>query len=98
MVTTEEVEIGLKIPATIPIKIVDKLLIMMGEVDIGIIPATIPLITHVEMIEELNLCINIPSTIHLIIMEQLLMVMIELDICPRPATIPSITQVGVVEF
>ena len=53
VVTTGEVEIGVKIPAKIPIKIVDKLLIMMGEVGIGIRPATIPLITHVEMIEEL---------------------------------------------
>ena len=50
VVTTGEVEIGVKIPAKIPIKIVDKLLIMMGEVGIGIRPATIPLITHVEMI------------------------------------------------
>ena len=42
VVMMEDVYLGLKISATIPFTIVDKLLMVMGEVDIGIIPSPIP--------------------------------------------------------
>ena len=42
VVMMEDVYLGLKRSATIPFTIVDKLLMVMGEVDIGIIPSPIP--------------------------------------------------------
>ena len=45
LVLMVEVSIGLKRPSTIPLSIVDQELILTGEVDIGLTPATIPPIT-----------------------------------------------------
>ena len=45
------VDIGIKIPANFTLAIHEKILLAMGEVDIGPRPATIPPITHVNMID-----------------------------------------------
>ena len=42
---------GLKIPDTLPFAIVDKVLIVIGELDIGLRPATLPPITQVTMVD-----------------------------------------------
>ena len=49
VVTMVEVDIGLKRPATIPLAIVDQELMLIGEMDLGIIPENIPPITQVGM-------------------------------------------------
>ena len=46
MVMTEDVNLGLKIPDTISFTMVDKVLMLMGELDIGIRPATLPIIYY----------------------------------------------------
>ena len=46
----EVVDSGIKILATIPFTIVDKLLIVMGEMDIGIIPDPLPPIIQVVLV------------------------------------------------
>ena len=46
----EEVDIGLKIPATILLTTAEKLLMVMGEVDIGLIPATPPPIIQLGLV------------------------------------------------
>ena len=46
-----EVDLGIKIPANFTIEIWEKLLVMMGEVDIGTIPDTPPPITHRNMVD-----------------------------------------------
>ena len=43
-------DLGLKRSATFPLAIWDKLLVVMVEVDIGLIPATLPPITQVIMV------------------------------------------------
>ena len=45
-----EVELGLKRPDTLPIIIVDQELMLTGEADIGIRPATLPPIIQVDMV------------------------------------------------
>ena len=42
---------GLKIPDTLPFSIVDKVLIVIGELDIGLRPATLPPITQATMVD-----------------------------------------------
>ena len=44
-------ELGLNIPATIPLAILDKWLVFTGEVDIGLRLATIPPITQVGVVD-----------------------------------------------
>ena len=44
------VDLGLKRPETIILKIVDKVLILMVEVDIGLRPATLPHTTQVNVL------------------------------------------------
>ena len=44
------VGLGFKRPATLTFKIVDKVLMMMGDIDIGLRPATFPTITQLEML------------------------------------------------
>ena len=51
VVTTLEVDIGLKRPATLPIAVVDQDLMFMGEGGLGIIPATIPPINQVDVLD-----------------------------------------------
>ena len=41
-VITEEVEVGINIQATLPLKMTEKVLMVMGEVGIGLIPPPIP--------------------------------------------------------
>ena len=41
---------GLKIPDTLPFSIVDKVLIVIGELDIGLRPATLPPVTQVTVV------------------------------------------------
>ena len=50
MVMIEDMDLGLKRPETIILKIVDKVLIVMVEVDIGLRPATLPHITQVNVL------------------------------------------------
>ena len=45
MLTMEEVYLGVKRTDDFPFTIVEKLLIVIGEVDIGLIPVTLPLLT-----------------------------------------------------
>ena len=47
----QEVDLGLKITSTLLIKIAGKVFMVMGEVDIGIRPATLSSITQVTMID-----------------------------------------------
>ena len=51
MVTVEYVDLGLKIPATILFTILEKVLMLMGEVGIGLISVNIPPITQVSMVD-----------------------------------------------
>ena len=51
LVLMVEAEIGLKRPTTITISITDQELVLKGEVDICIIPATIPPIIQVNMVD-----------------------------------------------
>ena len=50
LVLVVEVELGLKIPATLPLAIVEQELMFTVEVDIGLIPATLPPITQVDLV------------------------------------------------
>ena len=45
-VMTEEMDLGLKRPATITFTIMEKVLMVIGDMDIGIRPPTIPTMTH----------------------------------------------------
>ena len=47
----EELDIGLKITATLPLTIVDQVLMFMGDVYIGLIPASLAPITYVGMLD-----------------------------------------------
>ena len=51
MVIMEYVDLGLKIPATILFTILEKVLMLMGEVGIGLISVNIPPITQVSMVD-----------------------------------------------
>ena len=51
MVIMEYVDLGLKIPATILFTILEKVLMLMGEVGIGLISVNIPPITQVAMVD-----------------------------------------------
>ena len=46
-----EVDLGYNIPVTTPLAIREQELMLKGEVDIGLIPSTIPPITKVTMVE-----------------------------------------------
>ena len=46
----EDGDLGLKIPANIPLSIVDKLLTVYVEVDLGSIPATLPPVTKFAVV------------------------------------------------
>ena len=71
------VNIGHKRPATLPLSIGEHDLMLKGEVDIGLRPSTITLVTKVSVVY------------FRLFQEILLVVMGELDIGPRPDTIPS---------
>ena len=83
---------GLKRPGILPLTIVEQVLIVMGDVVIGLIPATFRTITQVGMVY----CRV--SYFILIFLIKMLMVMREVDIGLRPATLLPITQLGVVDF
>ena len=51
METMVEVDLGLNIPATLTLEIMDQELMWMGEVDIGLRPSTISPITHVAVVD-----------------------------------------------
>ena len=89
VVIMDEVDIGIKRPATITLEIMDQVCMVLEDVDIGIIPATIPTITQFGMVYcWVSLFIIIPLL-------KLFMVMIEVDIGIIPATQPPINQTGV---
>ena len=64
VLTMTEVDLGLKIPATIPLKIWKKLLMVIGEVGISPRQATLPPITHVTI---LNFCVYLLILVMLVI-------------------------------
>ena len=76
LVMMEVVEFGIKIPATLIFTIVDKLL--MGEIDKGFRPETLPPIIQVVLVY---------------FWFSMFMVMRELHICLRPSTFLPITTV-----
>ena len=47
----EDVDLGLKIPATLIFKILYKWLMVIGEFNIGLIPDTLPPITQVNIVD-----------------------------------------------
>ena len=51
VVTIEDVDLGLKRPATFTFTIVEKVLMMMGEVDVGLSTSSIHSITHVGLLD-----------------------------------------------
>ena len=51
LVLMVELELGIKIPATIPLTIVDHNFMLEVEVNIGLRPATITPITHVDVVD-----------------------------------------------
>ena len=51
MLMTAEMDLVLKIPATFPLAIVEKLLMVIGEVDIGLRPETPPPVTQATMVD-----------------------------------------------
>ena len=53
VVMMEEVDLVLNIPATLPFKNVEKVLIVMGEVDIGPRPSNLPPIIQVVLVDHL---------------------------------------------
>ena len=78
----EDVDIGLLRPSTLPIKIVEFIIVVI----------------ELVMMIEVGIFLNRPSTTHLSIVEKKLMLTVYVDIGIRPATIPPITQVAVVYF
>ena len=50
LVLMVEVELGLNRPTTLPFTIVDKDLMLKGEVDIGLIPDTLPTTTQLAVV------------------------------------------------
>ena len=50
VVMMEDVDLGLKIPATLPFTIVEKVLMVMGEADIGLRPSPLPAIIQVGLV------------------------------------------------
>ena len=49
MVIMDDVDLCLKIPATLTFTIMEKLLMLMGKVDIGLIPFPLPYIIQVDL-------------------------------------------------
>ena len=82
---TEEVDIGLKRPATICLTIVDQVLMLTGEVDIGLRLGILTPITQLGVVE----CRV--SHFLLVLLTKIFMVMREMDISLRTATLPPIT-------
>ena len=77
VVMTEDVDLGLKKPDTIPFKIVQLVLMVMGEVDIGLRPAPLPHIIQVILVHHWGF---------------ILVVMREVDIGLIPVTLLHITM------
>ena len=77
----EDVDLGLKISATLPLAIVD----------------FIVMVIKLVIMEEVGIDIKRPATITLAIVEKVLIVMGEVDIGLRTATLPPITQLDVVD-
>ena len=84
---TKKVDLGFMIPATTSLSVVEQVLMVMREVDIGLRPSTLPPITQVGMVDFwVDLFI-------LVLFMKLFMVMIEVDIGLRIATLLPITTV-----
>ena len=73
----EETDLGINRSATLPLAIVEFILILIG----------------VVTMEEVDISLKRPATLPLAIVEQVLMVMGDVDIGIRPATLPKITYV-----
>ena len=76
---TEDVELGHKRPATITFTMVEKVLMVVGELDIGLRPSPLPTIIQAIWVYGWNF---------------MLMIMIEVDIYLIPVTITNITMVN----
>ena len=74
----EDLDLGLKIPACITFTILEKVLMVMGDVEIGLRPAPLPHMIQVGLLD------------HWVYLD---MVIIEVDICLRPATLLHIAMV-----
>ena len=77
----EYVDLGLKILDTLPLEIVEFIIV----------------VTEFLTIEEADIGIKRPYTLHFEIVEKFLILMVEEDICLRPDTITTITQVAMVD-
>ena len=95
-----DVNIRLKIPDIFTLKIQEKLLVVMGELDIGPRPDTLP--PKVEMIgvmvQGVELGLKISDTIPCSMLDKVLTVMGEVDIGLRPEFIPFIINVILVDY
>ena len=89
LVMMEDVDIGLKIQATLPLATMKQMFMLVGEVDIGLRPATIPPITQVGVVYSRF------YRFILVLLMKLSMLIIEVDICIIPVTFIPITQVGI---
>ena len=83
MVTMEDLHLGLNITANLSFTIAEKVLTVMGEVDIGLRPATPPPITHVGMVDYwVYLLLLVPPTKVFTVMKKVIVVVMmeELDL------------------
>ena len=84
MVTMENMDSSLKILATLPLTIVYKLLMVMGEFNIGIISDNIPHIIHLLLLYcWVYLFLLVPFTNVFMVMKEkiVVMIMIEMNLC-----------------
>ena len=79
VVMMQDMKLGINIPVTITFTITDKVLMVMGEVDMGLKSSPFPPIIQVSLVDSYVL---------------LFMIMIEVEIGLRPATFIHITTVG----
>ena len=71
----EDVDLGLKRRVTLLLAILDKVLMMMGEVEISLRPATLPPITQVTVVDfGVYLLLLFPFTILLLVMKEVIVV------------------------
>ena len=90
-----DMDIYLKKPDTLPPTIKEKLLVLMGDIDIGPIPATINTKEEIVglIVQDVEVGIKISDTLPCSMLDKVLMVMGEVDIGLTPALIPPIMHV-----
>ena len=87
--------IGLKRQDNVPFTIQEKMLVVMGYLDIGPRPATLPTKDEIVgvMVQDVEVGLNRSATFNCSIMDKVWTVMGEVDIVLRPALITPIIQV-----